>query len=514
MGKFESIALKNMVAVGRATANSVRLWMRSETAGHHEIEIWPLDNSEPGAEVTTTIPSNNNTDNTHTIVYPDDFPKARPLKALTRYGYRITKGDTRLSVGEGCFETAPEKPESTPEKVSIACMSCHQPFNTDGAFSERSMRMLRLLPRVLSEYDVKFILLTGDQMYADTPENFSLLNPHYASTKILPGKNNILEWSDAEVRQAYQQRYRIFWNLNEVRHFHANYACYPMLDDHEIRDDWGSNPEHANPKYQNFLRGARQAYFDYQGSRVCSYKGQFLKSFHYHFTYGNIGVFVMDIRSERKAGRINQLYSKAQFKDFEAFLEENGDKRVLLIVTSVPVIHIPSWIADQGAALVGDKIDFPDHWSYKKNLRARDEFLTRLYHHQVNHPNQRIVLVSGDVHLGCAFAIQWKGANKPILYQFTSSAISNRLKALETYASKIGPKLVSELHCKENSLSADVHLLKAAKGANNENPFGGLNVGIIEIRDAGDHSTVNMKLIGYPPVQQWKPVAMFESGEL
>ena len=363
-----------MVGVGMTKARSVRLWMRAEHPGDHEIEILPLENANDRITVATTIPLDNKTDNTHSVLYPDDFPGKPPLRALTGYAYRVTNRNDRMLVGEGRFETAPEHADQTPEEFSIAVMSCHQPFDTNGALSERNMRMLRVVPRVLEEHKVKFILLCGDQIYSDVPENFSLLNPHYACTKIVPGKNNILEWSQEEVRKAYQQRYRIFWSMEEIKYFYANYPCYPILDDHEIMDDWGSRKDHSTDKFRNLFFGAWQAYVDYQGSVIYENRDESPHSLHYDFTYGNVGVFVMDVRSERVAGTSNQLYGDEQFNDFEEFLDQNREKRVLLIVISVPLIHLPSWIVDLGASLFGNDVDFPDHWSYKKINRRETGF--------------------------------------------------------------------------------------------------------------------------------------------
>ena len=513
MGKFGETQLVNMVAVGKVTPVSVRLWMRSSRPGKHHIEIDPYTEGEPTIIVPTVIAGDGAADFTHSVEYPRDFPGAAPLTPSSRYNYRIVRDSDGAPIGAGRFATTPASDDQTPEGYAVALMSCHQPFNTDGELSERSVRMLRLVPEVLSGYNAKFVITCGDQIYADVPQDFSLLNPHYAQ-KLDSTKQSILDWSAAEVRRAYQERYRIFWSMNEVRHMYANYPCYPILDDHEIMDDWGSNAAHSQKRFANLAQGAREAYFDYQGSRVCARGAKLPLSFHYEFGYGSLGAFVWDIRSQRRTGdRENRLYSPKQFADFERFLNKNGHKRVLLIVTSVPVVHLPSWLTDVGAALVGDTIDFPDHWSYKKNVPARDRLLIRLHQHQEAHPNQRVVLVSGDVHVGCAFAIHWRYGKKAKLYQLTSSAVSNRMKKRDTYFSEIPPNLVSKLACKDGP-SARVNLLKAAEGRDSNNPFGGLNIGIIGIRDRGDHSTVNLKLIGYPEADKLTPVTMFGTGEL
>jgi hypothetical protein len=88
------------------------------------------------------------------------------------------------------------------------------------------------------------------------------------------------------------------------------------------------------------------------------------------------------------------------------------------------------------------------------------------------------------------------------------------MKKVETYLSKKGPKLTSELSCNDESLKADVELMDAKEGLQCHNPFGGLNIGIIEINKYSDHSTVKLDLVGYPNDNQWNPVTMFSTGEL
>jgi alkaline phosphatase D len=259
------------------------------------------------------------------------------------------------------------------------------------------------------------------------------------------------------------------------------------------------------------------AYHDYQGSRI-RYPGAVPPpSYHYGFDYGRVGVFVLDIRTQRDITK-GQLYGQAQLDDLKVFLTKHsqGTHDAVFIVASVPVVHIPEWLANVGAAIFGGSIDFPDHWSYSKNVGARDSFLKVLHDHQVANPRQKMALLSGDVHIGVGFGIHWIGDNKPILYQFTSSAISNRLKRREVFFSKLGPGLVQTIDCNWGG-SARASLIGTQGGSLSppaNNPFGGLNVGIVEVRRRQDHSTIRFKLVGYEPDKEFANSVMFDSGEL
>lgn len=506
--KFEKNQLSNMVAVGEVGPTFARIWMRSDSPGKIKVVIHPPGKPHLKKEHHVTI-DDKARDLTQTVLI-------RGLDPLTRYKYKVVRLSDKDLFGSGQFETFPGKQEDTPEKFSIALMSCHQPFNQDNfRVEERRMRLLKVAKKILADHDAKFILLAGDQMYSDVPYERSLFYKHYTEKWNIPAGPSIIDWDMQTVRRAYQERYRIFWHMKEVKHFYANYPCFPILDDHEIVDDWGAKEIHSIKKYRNIRNGAREAYFDYQGSRVTERRKKLPSSFHYSFTYGNVGIFVFDLRSQRKAGKKWELFNTSQLRDFEKFLTNNQDKRVLIIMVSVPVVHLPEWLSDIGAALAGHKVDFPDHWSYRKNRGDRDRFLKLIHSHQVENPRQRVILVSGDVHIGCVFKIKWEGrGRKPILYQFTSSAISNRMKKSETEISEFVTGLAGKIKCK-NGLKAKTSLLESKDRVhNNQNPFGGLNVGIIEIHDEGKESRVTLKLIGYPEGDHDKHVDFFISKRL
>jgi len=511
MPNFGTNQVRNMVAVGAVTPTSVRLWFRSEAAGEHKIDVFGPNNQLVQTAKAVVRPGNL-TDNTLAV----DIAGLAPGQG---HSYRIERTADGTPLGSGLFETFPAGPAATPEVFSFAFMSCHQPFNSpDGTLSDRSVRMLRLAPNVLDAHKAKFVIMCGDQMYADSPGTYSLFDPHYTDTKLYPpGRGSILQWSAPDVRQAYQQHYRTYLAMRELRHVYANYPCLPILDDHEIVDDWGSDPAHMTPQWANLRQGAFAAYHDYQGSRI-PYAGTVPPaSYHYAFDYGRIGIFVMDIRSQRDITQ-GRLYGQSQLDDLTAFLANHSQAThdAVFVIASVPVVHLPEWLTNVGAAIVGGRIDFPDHWSYEKNIGDRDRLLKLLHDHQVANPRQRMAILSGDVHVGVGFAIHWIGDNKPILYQFTSSAISNRLKRTEVFFSKLGPNLVQTINCKWGGSARGV-LLGTNGGAQSppdNNPFGGLNMGIVEVKKVGDHSTIRFKLIGYESDKEFSHSVMFDSHEM
>ena len=82
--------------------------------------------------------------------------------------------------------------------------------------------------------------------------------------------------------------------------------------------------------------------------------------------------------------------------------------------------------------------------------------------------------------------------------------------------SKLGPKLVQDIKCEWGGL-AKAYLLGTHGGADSppaNNPFGGLNLGIVEVKKVGDHSTIRFKLVGYEPDKEFSHSVMFDSHEM
>ena len=81
-------------------------------------------------------------------------------------------------------------------------------------------------------------------------------------------------------------------------------------------------------------------------------------------------------------------------------------------------------------------------------------------------------------------------------------------------ASVVGPKLFrlsSSIDIKGGAPKAKVKLLRAGRGARKENPFGGLNLGIIDVERRGTKSKITLKLVGYEDRDHGKAVEMFTS---
>lgn len=511
--RFGDLRFSRAVAVGAVGSDSARLWLRSDAPGPHRLEVWPLDGAGPSRSVSWRFTPAEDADGTGTLLYPSDFPGEPPLAPLRRHGFRITRESDGTLVGEGRFETLPARREDTPATFSFGLLSCNQPFLSSGEVRPASAGMLEAARRTFESHGARFLLMCGDQFYVDEPESLSLLSPDFFRRAGPPGRASLMDCSADEVRRLYQRRHRQFWDLPGWRSLQSSYATWTMLDDHEVVNNWGAEPEHSGPEWGRLVRGARTAYLDYQGSRVLGPCGGVPPdTFDFSFDYGSTGVYAMDLRSQRRGGEEPRVYSPEQLARLSTWLDAHQDSRAVFLVLSVPMVFVASWASVGISLLRSHRGDARDRWTHPWNLPDRDKLLGLLLAHQRRCPHQRLVLLSGDVHLGCAFAIDWLGDEHGKLYQFTSSAVTHLTRGLSSWAAGHLPR--TELLLKVTDGPAARLVRMSDVSGVDHNPYNGLNVGVVEVKDAGPHSTVRFKLVGQDPRHLDQPVTVFDTGEL
>jgi alkaline phosphatase D len=268
-----------------------------------------------------------------------------------------------------------------------------------------------------------------------------------------------------------------------------------MLDDHEIVDNFGSAPEHASPRWQALRRGALDAFYDYQGSRAAELAAERPASLHFSWRYGPAAVFVMDLRSQKQAvnGEI-RIYDDAQLAALARFLRENADAPVALLGLTVPLVYLPDWLAGAGSAVMGEQSDAADRWTHPKAERSRNRLVALLQKHQLRHPAQRLILLSGDIHCGLASEVTWLSTGNR-LWQLISSAVANVEGPLYRSMATALPR-ISMGKTVDGGFGWRARLLDGSDGAH-ENPYAGLNVGIVKFERSISGWTVCYLLVSH-----------------
>ena len=141
--------------------------------------------------------------------------------------------------------------------------------------------------------------------------------------------------------------------------------------------------------------------------------------------------------------------------------------------------------------------------------------------HLQTHPGQRLVVLSGDIHAGWAVKLIDPKADEqnpaqvpgPPIMQFVSSAVTNG-------DSWVVGTLSEALLQASKVLSSSIVGLKVENipGTNgrNANPFGGLNIGIVEVEKSAEGGvSVRFELVSRGKNEaSGQPVVVFDSGPL
>lgn len=508
--------LERAVAVGRVTPSSARLWARSPGGGQHELVLW-LSSASPGSGARFNFDAGDNTerDHTFTIDYPNRFPGARPLEPVTRYRFRILRRGEL--VGEGQFETPPAKQSQMPARFAIGLASCHQPFDEDGTLHEAGRRMLRVAKTAWERSGVKKVMWVGDQLYVDYPPSQSLFDADYFKTVGPPGRASLLECTREEAQAVYHARYRRNWVQPEWLSLLAGFPSYPILDDHEVIDNFGSLPEHHEEKFKHLRQAAGAAYRHYQHSRVEDSPADHDGPYDYAFEYGAAQGYVLDVRSMRRSadGNHARIFAPHQLDRFREWLNANAHAPVLFVVVSVPIFFMPGWASRLARRVpVGSfREDAHDRWMHPQYREDRQRLLDSLREHQLRNPRQKVVLLSGDVHVGYASVCDWRSEPPAALYQIVSSSITHKLSSVDWHLARHIPRIhflvvdVSERYGR-------IHLLGGRLARLLEQPVGGLNVGVIDVDLSKGDALLNFKLFGEDAETPDEPKLLFESGFL
>ncbi|MBU2611758.1 MAG: alkaline phosphatase D family protein, partial [Chloroflexi bacterium] len=272
------------------------------------------------------------------------------LEPETSYFYALTLNSKPLPKADGQFRTFPRPGQ--PRAFNFAFGSCFRPKGENSGAAFRALESRR------QEDELRFILLLGDQVYADAWE-------YNGISKVAANLTD------------YRNVYTHVWSNPHFRALLKNLPAFMTLDDHEVDDDWrwtdsrrrwasipwwdqavrwlkGHPPEEWYLPHHR-VRDALQAYWEHQGMHApamtlppeLNYAGQYKLreqdpgSLAYTFTYGAAAFFVMDTRSMRVQGRSGKtMLGEGQWQALEDWLRAVKDDFPLkFLVTSCSALY-------------------------------------------------------------------------------------------------------------------------------------------------------------------------------
>ena len=251
--------------------------------------------------------------------------------------------------------------------------SCHYPGHPFQ--KERSVQAFRSVEAVLKDRRPNFLLMVGDQIYAD-----ALGDAAY-------------QLDNAE---RYRERYTESWAGEWKKKVMAQIPTYMILDDHEIEDNW-DNRRLGIPGKEAVFKSAIESYVTYQWCHGPRSFPAFrdlqpiaYPALYYEFSVNGFAVFVMDVRSERSPdtsdANQSELIGNEQLAALRKWLRRNQGPRPKFIVSSV--VFTPN------AHMNGSHDKDDDGWAAYPRTRAG--VLNAIMND--GSPIQNVFLLCGDAH--------------------------------------------------------------------------------------------------------------------
>jgi alkaline phosphatase D len=373
--------------VGGLTSQSAYLWGRAEGPGTLHAWLGSKPDLSDAQLAGTSLP----------LAAESGFAGVAPLSGLTpstHYRYALTLSSQPPTPDQAPFPRFTTFPPGRErESFAFAFGSCFRPEDENGG------QIFRALDRLRQSENLRFILLTGDQIYADAYEY------------------NGIDKIACDLDE-YRRVYAYTWSRPPFRRLLANLPAFMTLDDHEVDDDWRwlDNDRRwayipwwdqvqrwlaRRPPQERYIplkrvQDALQAYWEHQGMHAPHFElppavdvaGQYALpendpgSLAYTFTFGAAAFFVLDTRTMRIRNRNKRsMLGEGQWKALEAWL--------LRVKDAYPV----KFLVTSCALLFNMWLDIPrDRWSGFPE--ERDRLLNFLAANGI----EDVYLLAGDLH--------------------------------------------------------------------------------------------------------------------
>jgi hypothetical protein len=314
-----------MSIVGHTTPTTVRLWFHLpfQPDVEHEFacDVMTVPVNAPragplpleGRLLRRTFPvAFNQPANTAVIDVTDLAPDH-----VHEYALVLRTSSRQFAFVVGRFRT----PDASQSGLAIAFGSCHLPVltGTPEEPSEEARRSLELWQRLADRTDFEALLLIGDQIYGDEIDT---------------------KWADTDDWfTLYTRRYRQLWAYRPVREVLRTTPTYMILDDHDVKDDFGVVPfdEPGDTRVPDALR----AYRVFQHAHN---PGGPDGPLHFSFTWGPASFFVSDGRTNLGKSSDAPVLGRDQRAAIETWASspETLASDVIFFVAPVPFALLPS----------------------------------------------------------------------------------------------------------------------------------------------------------------------------
>lgn len=310
----------------------------------------------------------------------------------------------------GSFVTAPDSGQNG-NQVSFLLGSCN--LHSLGSISSPDKAFEQLADRKI-EYDSKFMIHCGDQIYYDIP------NPSKSPDVVEYRKKYIDAWGDSRPTRSF---------LTQLPH-------YMIMDDHEITNDFDNS---LTPGADRFRDLSMAVYREFVHIRQPNSYGR--QALYYSFSWGNFEFFVLDCRTERYAAN-GQMIGPRQIQTLKRWLLDNQNS-VKFVVTSIP--------------FVGEVRRSEEKWSSPSFVKQKEELIDYIASNDI----QKLIFLTGDMHNSYHASMNLENGNT--LHELMSSPI-NQLQKSDTDAYEL-----SSQHKTKTGLCYSSKILRSEFFSDNSN---------------------------------------------
>lgn len=269
----------------------------------------------------------------------------------------------------------------------------------------------------------KMILTTGDQVYVDAGYGTKMKKGDIHPISAWETKRRPKPFNDTLVNyeKYLNTLYNASYSFSAIEEAHSWLPLLPAIDDHELRDGWGSQGDEykdgvMNPVLAGHYTLGKQAFIEHQ-LLLSNYpevdaQKQLNKNkpLHYSFNVNGKNGYVFDLRSARNIND-NILLGEEQWAHFEKWLTSLKRNQEIILLTSVPLTLRPlKWIENIAKFFKPElRDDARDGWNSKNNQKDRDRLLQLLTKHRIEN-DIKPIFISGDIHKSALIEI-WVDPN-------------------------------------------------------------------------------------------------------
>lgn len=275
------------------------------------------------------------------------------------------------------------------------------------------------------------LVMGGDQIYADPLwETIPALKEWNELPLDKAIKQKLSQPLRSKVEAFYFDLYCSRWGEAYSAHMLASVPTLMMWDDHDIFDGWGSyEPSRQQcPVFKGIFEIAREHFFLFQRQGVenpyCIAPGLGYSVGH---RIGNIGLLVLDLRSERTT---DQIISPPHWEKIYRWMDDSDGLSHLIVASSIPVMHPSFGLLEQSLGIFPGQQeiedDLRDHWTSRGHSGERLRLIHRLLD-VADSKKVRVSIISGDVHVSALGVIESNRhsseSNARVINQLTSSGV-------------------------------------------------------------------------------------------